>query len=305
MIEPDEKPPLMRFKNWSSIFEDAYSRKLRSVTWMRENIDLSDPLLVRILEHENGAAIFGITVLLRKVAATGWPRGDLRRANGKPHTAITLAQVLDQDLALIQDSIDHLVAIDALILVPAKSPGIKVSTSQTHSNDVRTLIDQPSHLPLPLPVPIPSPSTSPEPAPSTAATTSSSLNGAHIHPANGDDDAARTYVVRLRKRWEQLAMACGRWTNANEDLAREQYGKGTSIEVMEDAIVWGCWMHFKAMVNNGTSDKVASLRYHINALDDDQFRATSREQLAHIENRLKREALAQHGPLSPAKEGAA
>jgi hypothetical protein len=137
----------------------------------------------------------------------------------------------------------------------------------------------------------------PEPEPSQSqalpepriSATSSSTSGIRIHPADSDDDAASVFVTGVKKRWEELEIACARWTNANERIAREQFRKGTSLEEMERAMTWGSVMRFKHCRNKSSDGKIVSLQYHVDCLENDDFRATSVQQLAHMLKRCERD----------------
>jgi hypothetical protein len=141
-----------------------------------------------------------------------------------------------------------------------------------------------------LPEPEPEPSQSlatPEPR---ISATSSSNSGTRIHPTESDDDdAASAFVAGVRKRWEELEIACGRWTAANERIAREQFVKGTSLEEMERVIAWGSIMRFKHCRNKGSDGKIVSLQYHVDCLENDDFRGTSAQQLASMLMRCERD----------------
>ncbi len=168
--------------------------------------------------------------------------------------------------------------------------------------------DDPCALPEPrqsLAPPEPEPSRGLAPPEPHATTTSSSANRVCLHANGNDDDAASTFAASVKKRWEELDMVCGRWTHANEQLAREEFRRGTPIEVMQAAMLWGTWMRFKAMVNNASNEKILSLKYYINSLENEQFKGTSRQQLAEMDIRLKKEFLSRRSAIGPAREGAA
>ena len=128
----------------------------------------------------------------------------------------------------------------------------------------------------------------------SAAPTSSSNRGAHTDPAGSDDDTALAYIAAVKAQWEQVAdLACNRWTKANEQIAREQFQKGTSLDEMKRAVLWGSLMRYKHCRNTGTSGKIVSLAYHVGCLENDEFKATSANQLKEMLYRCRRDLATQ------------
>jgi hypothetical protein len=121
----NEKLPLLRVRDWAHRFENSRTRELRSLAWLPVPTDLSSDVYTRILDHTSGAAHFGVSIGLYIIASKSSPRGDLRRENGLPHDAQSLARVLRMPQELVEGAIKRLVEIADIEVVNGKARRIK------------------------------------------------------------------------------------------------------------------------------------------------------------------------------------
>jgi hypothetical protein len=116
----------IRVRDWASRFENSRTRELRTLAWLPEPTDLSSDLYSAIVDHPDGAAHFGISSALHKVASKSSPRGDLRREDGRPHDAQSLARVTRIPQSFVEAAISRLLELGDLETVtnkPRKSKG--------------------------------------------------------------------------------------------------------------------------------------------------------------------------------------
>jgi hypothetical protein len=119
---------MLRVRDWAGRFENSRTRELRSLAWLPVSTDLSSDIYTAILDHKDGAAHYGAAVALYIVASKSTPRGDLRREDGRAHTAESLARVVRMPRELIQDAIQRLIEIGDIEVVKSKSSKIKRPT---------------------------------------------------------------------------------------------------------------------------------------------------------------------------------
>jgi hypothetical protein len=102
----ESAPTLLRIRDWAGRFENSRTRELRTLNWIPESTDLSSDFFV---------------------AAKSTPRGDLRREDGRPHDAQSLARVLRMPKEFVEEAIPRLIELGDIESVNAKSNGIKRS----------------------------------------------------------------------------------------------------------------------------------------------------------------------------------
>ena len=100
------------------------------------------------------------------------------------------------------------------------------------------------------------------------------------------DDAALAFVSAIRSQWEDLPMACDRWTKSNEKTAAEWFKKGVSVETARRAILLGSNRKYQSECHKGTCDKVTSLKYFTSLLDDPDLKIPSDPYWVFAKNRL-------------------
>lgn len=100
--------PLYRIKDWESVFENATTRKLKSLLWVPIPTRQDGDGYTAVVNHPNGAAHYGVFVALVCIASRCTPRGDLVRGNGEPHTAASLARICRMSEAVVGEAINHL-----------------------------------------------------------------------------------------------------------------------------------------------------------------------------------------------------
>jgi hypothetical protein len=115
------KPRLLRIRDWAARFETSETRKLRNLTWIPESTDVGSDVYASIVNHPDGAAHYGVFVMLHIVASKSKPRGDLRRSDGRPHDAVSLSQLLRVSEKLVADAIERLISLGELKIEIRKS----------------------------------------------------------------------------------------------------------------------------------------------------------------------------------------
>ncbi len=106
--------PLLHVRDWGGRFENHRTRELRTLTWIPESTDLGSDTFAAILDHPDGPAHFGVAVGIHIAASKGVPRGYLRREDGRPHDAESLARLLRMPASLVKAAIDRLLEIGDL-----------------------------------------------------------------------------------------------------------------------------------------------------------------------------------------------
>jgi hypothetical protein len=122
--------PTMRVRDWSSRFENHRTRELRTLSWIPESTDLSSDAYATLLDHPDGPAHFGVAVALHIAASKGVPRGYLRREDGRPHDAQSLARLLRMPVQLVTDALARLIDIGELEIEKRKSRNFKPVASR-------------------------------------------------------------------------------------------------------------------------------------------------------------------------------
>lgn len=84
------------------------------MTWIPEPTDLSSDTFAAIVDHPDGPAHFGVMIAIHMVASKGVPRGYLRREDGRPHDAQSIARVVRMPEKVVHDVITRLLEIGEL-----------------------------------------------------------------------------------------------------------------------------------------------------------------------------------------------
>jgi hypothetical protein len=107
--------PMMRVRDWDRIYENNRSRDMKRTNWFPAPNDLSADAYVELVEHEHGAAHFGVWITILMVASRAKPRrGLLVKDDGRPHTAESLARVTRIPEPLVADALERLLQIGLL-----------------------------------------------------------------------------------------------------------------------------------------------------------------------------------------------
>lgn len=101
----------LRIRNWNKHYETNKTRILKTLNWLALPVALDNDGYAELMEHENGAAHFGVFVALLEVAARGVPRGTLLRARNVPHDALSLARVCRIPAPTVQEAVTRLLNI--------------------------------------------------------------------------------------------------------------------------------------------------------------------------------------------------
>jgi len=102
--------------DWDSVFENALSRKIETLPWIRmPNRHDGDSFIELLQGHKDGLAHYGCWCLLVQVASKTKNRGILTRKDGSPHTAESVSRIVRADQTIMQEAITRLLAIGWLI----------------------------------------------------------------------------------------------------------------------------------------------------------------------------------------------
>ncbi len=123
---------MYRVKDWDSLYENNRSREVAELEWVPFKNQHDGDGFTELLDHPNGMAHFGAWVLLVQVAskcgkpavkcgAGETPRGTLRRDNGKPHDARSIARMSGGDVAILEEAIPRFLDIGWLEQIPDDS----------------------------------------------------------------------------------------------------------------------------------------------------------------------------------------
>jgi hypothetical protein len=101
-----------------------------------------------------------------------------------------------------------------------------------------------------------------------------------------DNDAESAYLGRIRQKFLARGIVAGKFSKADEKLARELYSRGTPIETVEHAILLGSARKCKSVLDHESKGSITSLRYFVNLFEDEELEQTSAGYWQHIESRL-------------------
>ena len=84
---------LYKIRNWNKNFENNRTRDMKNMSWVPIPNKLDGDGYLALIEHKDGAALFGAWVACIEVASKCDPRGTLVRDNGSPHSTKTLSRI--------------------------------------------------------------------------------------------------------------------------------------------------------------------------------------------------------------------
>jgi len=87
---------------------------MKKLSWIPQQIDYSGDGYTELIDHDNGAAHYGVWICLCGIAARCSPRGDLVRSNGSPHDAASISRITRIPESTIKEALPRLVAIGGL-----------------------------------------------------------------------------------------------------------------------------------------------------------------------------------------------
>lgn len=120
---------MYRVKDWDLHYENNRSRDLIKLDWVPFPNKHDGDGITELLDHPNGMAHLGAWVLLVQVASKcgkpagrcgegATPRGTLRRDNGKPHDARSIARMSGGDISVFEEAIPRFLDIEWLEIIP-------------------------------------------------------------------------------------------------------------------------------------------------------------------------------------------
>jgi hypothetical protein len=99
---------LLRIRDWDAHFENNRTRSVRSLRYVCMPNRQDGGGYAALLDHPRGPAHFGAWCAIAQVASRCVPRGTLVRSSGLPHTAQTLAAVVQMPEKLISEALARL-----------------------------------------------------------------------------------------------------------------------------------------------------------------------------------------------------
>lgn len=119
---------MYRVKNWDLHYENNRSRDILDLEWVPFKNRHDGDGITELLDHPNGMAHLGAWVLLVQVASkcgkpagkcgpADFPRGTLRRGNGRPHDARSIARMSGGDPAVFEEAIPRFLDINWLEVI--------------------------------------------------------------------------------------------------------------------------------------------------------------------------------------------
>ena len=84
---------LYRIANWNDHYENNRTRELKKLDWVPIPNKQDGDGYTLIMEHANGAAIFGAWIACVQIASRCEPRGTLLRDGAKPHDSASLSRM--------------------------------------------------------------------------------------------------------------------------------------------------------------------------------------------------------------------
>ncbi len=106
---------VLHVRNWNELFENSETRKYKHLKWVPVPNKLDGDGIVELLDHRQGAAHFGIWVILLELASRGtWCRGFLTRSGASgiiPHDPVSISRVTRTTSEAVQAAIARLLQI--------------------------------------------------------------------------------------------------------------------------------------------------------------------------------------------------
>jgi hypothetical protein len=102
---------LLRISGWNQYFENHKTRILKRMDWVPFPNKFDGDGYTELVDHEDGAAHFGVWCALLLLASKCEPRGDLARSGGVAHDCASLARVTRLQSAVIAPAIARLLKI--------------------------------------------------------------------------------------------------------------------------------------------------------------------------------------------------
>lgn len=110
-------------------------------------------------------------------------------------------------------------------------------------------------------------------------------------PADSPDRATRSaYVEAVAKAFLAIECGSGRFSSADERIARNLQQRGIRLEVVQDAILVGACRKYISLLNSGPSESIASLSYFESVIAEIQEQPFPEGYREHL--RMKTERLA-------------
>jgi hypothetical protein len=216
---------MLRIARWNELFEDHRTRDVKNLTWLPIKNDLANDSHLALIDHEEGAAHFGawLAILLVASRVPRPHRGDLRRSDGTPHDARSLAFATRIPIKVFEAVIPRLLDMDLLVdsdkprrfkSLPSRkgAAATRESAVTPRKGAVAPRLARARHT-----------NTETGTNTRTVTATSSTLRSSVRNPPTreNDDAAARAYIDQVRKRFRERWIVSGGFGQSDEALAKE------------------------------------------------------------------------------------
>ncbi len=102
----------LRIRDWDKFYVKADNKKVEVMKWIAVPTKQDGDGYVELVEgDQNGMAHLGAWLMLLQLASKCEPRGTLRRGNGSPHTAASIAAVGHGNPKVVDRAIERLLSI--------------------------------------------------------------------------------------------------------------------------------------------------------------------------------------------------
>lgn len=99
---------LYRIRDWDRLYENAESRKCKTLTWLKLPIKITGNGYCALMEREDGGALFGCFIALLEYAGGLLERGTFTDSKGKPLTPKVISRAIRMPEILVTQTIETL-----------------------------------------------------------------------------------------------------------------------------------------------------------------------------------------------------
>ena len=117
-----------RIRDWGGLYETPETRKLKHMRWVPVRNDMDDIGYVRLIDHPDGAAHFGVWVAILEIASKGNPRGTLI-CRDSSMTCEDISRISRIPSGLIEDAVARLVGLKWLDVEDNENTGTCVKSA--------------------------------------------------------------------------------------------------------------------------------------------------------------------------------
>ena len=106
---------VLRIRDWDAKFENHKTRVLKHLDFVLVPNKMDGDGYTELVDHPDGAAHFGVWIILLEIASKCSPRGNLARSGGVPHDCASLARVSRLQSAVIAPALRRIIEIGWIV----------------------------------------------------------------------------------------------------------------------------------------------------------------------------------------------